>query len=75
MAGKQAKILSAADVSATLRRVARRRHAVRDRVTVLLSVKAGLRAVEIAKLTWPMAMTQRYIEGDTLAKRRLIGLL
>jgi integrase len=30
------------------------RHPIRNQVLVLLSVKAGLRASEIANLTWPM---------------------
>lgn len=51
MAGKQAKILKGAEVSALLRRVARGRYPERDRTMVLLSLKAGLRAGEIAKLS------------------------
>jgi integrase len=54
MAGKQAKILKADQVSKLLRAAARGRYPARDRVIVLLSVKAGLRAGEIANLTWPM---------------------
>ena len=56
MAGKQAKTLTASQFSAALRRAGRGRHACRDRAMVLLSVKAGLRAGEIAKLTWPMVL-------------------
>jgi integrase/recombinase XerD len=37
-----------------LRRARKGRYPERDRVMVLLSLKAGLRAGEIAKLTWPM---------------------
>src|SRR5436305_8703145 len=54
MAGKQAKVLTRHQVLAALRRVRRGRYPQRDRVMILLSVKAGLRAGEIAKLTWPM---------------------
>ncbi|KJS39401.1 MAG: hypothetical protein VR70_08180 [Rhodospirillaceae bacterium BRH_c57] len=54
MAGKQAKVLNSGDVAAVLRLAARGRHAKRDHVMILLSVKAGLRAGEIAALTWPM---------------------
>src|SRR5690242_1190864 len=54
MAGKQAKVLSRQQVHAALRHVRRNRYPQRDRVMILLSVKAGLRAGEIAKLTWPM---------------------
>lgn len=56
MAGKQAKILSNSDVIRLLRHVSRGRYADRDRVVVLLSVKAGFRAGEIAHLTWPMVV-------------------
>jgi integrase len=53
---KQAKILSDADIDRLLRTVRHHRHALRDRVMILLSIKAGLRAGEIAKLTWPMVL-------------------
>ena len=54
MAGKQAKILTHKDIQMALRRAGKSRYAARDRAIILLSVKAGLRAGEIAKLTWPM---------------------
>lgn len=57
MSGQQAKILSLNQLARMLRHVSHSRHADRDRVMVLLSVKAGLRAGEIAKLTWPMLLT------------------
>src|SRR5579872_4712418 len=56
MAGKQAKILSARQLRAALGRAGRGRYPERDQVMVLLSVRAGLRAGEIAKLTWPMVL-------------------
>src|SRR5881392_3462422 len=56
MAGKQAKILTPQQVVAVLRRTRHGRYPQRDRVMILLSVKAGLRAGEIAKLTWPMVL-------------------
>src|SRR5437868_6807888 len=56
MAGKQAKILTRQQVRAALHRARRSRYPQRDRVMILLSVKAGLRAGEIAKLTWPMLL-------------------
>ena len=56
MAGKQAKTLSRQQVRAALHRARRGRYPQRDRVMILLSVKAGLRAGEIAKLTWPMVL-------------------
>ena len=56
MAGKQAKTLSRRQVIAALRQARRGRYPQRDRVMILLSVKAGLRAGEIAKLTWAMLL-------------------
>lgn len=56
MAGKQAKILSDDQVRRLLLFVDTTRNAHRNRVIVLLSLKAGLRAGEIAKLTWPMVL-------------------
>lgn len=51
MAGRQAKILTRTQERALLRHAASGRYPERDRVMVLLSIKAGLRAGEIAKLT------------------------
>jgi integrase len=56
MAGKQAKTLSRQQVRAALRRARFGRYPERDRMMILLSVKAGLRAGEIAKLTWSMVL-------------------
>jgi hypothetical protein len=44
MAGKQAKILTRQQVAAALHRARCGRYPQRDRVMILLSVKAGLRA-------------------------------
>ena len=52
--GKQAKTLSRGQIGATLAYLATARHANRNRLIFLLSAKAGLRAKEIAKLTWLM---------------------
>ncbi len=52
--GKQAKTLTDKQVKVVLDHTAGLRHPERDRVMVLLSVKAGLRAIEIAGLTWAM---------------------
>ena len=76
MAAKQAKVLSRQQVIAALRHVRRSRYPQRDRVMILLSVKAGLRAGEIAKLTWPMLLDPdgriaNHIElHDRAAKKR-----
>ena len=56
MAGKQAKILSLGDVNDLLVFASCTRHPLRNRVIVLLAAKAGLRAVEIANLTWDMVL-------------------
>jgi integrase len=52
MAGKQAKTLSTDHIDDLLFFAERSRHPFRNRLIVLLSVKAGLRAAEIAKLSW-----------------------
>jgi integrase len=54
MLGKQAKILSDDNIRDLLAFTTLTRSPLRNRVMVLLSVKAGLRAGEIANLTWPM---------------------
>ena len=55
--GKQAKVLRKAELQRLLNHVSHTRHPERDRVMVLLSFKAGLRAVEISRLTWSMVTT------------------
>jgi integrase/recombinase XerD len=52
--GRQAKVLTPKQEAAVLRHLAGTRYPERDRVTFLLSVKAGLRAKEVACLTWLM---------------------
>jgi integrase len=54
MPGRRAKILSIADVGGLLAFASCTRHPLRNAVMVLLSAKAGLRAGEIANLTWDM---------------------
>jgi integrase/recombinase XerD len=56
MAGKQAKILNDSQLAQLLGYASTTRYPLRNRVIVLLSVKAGLRAGEIAKLTWDMVL-------------------
>ena len=56
MAGRRAKILSPADVNDLLLFASCTRNPLRNRVLVLLSAKAGLRASEIANLTWAMVL-------------------
>jgi integrase len=54
MPGKQAKILSDQQIEDLLFFAKTTRNPFRNTVIVLLSVKAGLRAAEIANLTWEM---------------------
>lgn len=51
---KQAKTLSKAQIDVVLSFVQKTRHPARNRLIFLLSVQAGLRAKEIACLTWDM---------------------
>ena len=56
MLGKQAKVLSEDNLEDLLVYASSTRNPIRNRVIVLLSVKAGLRAGEIANLTWDMVL-------------------
>jgi integrase len=56
MAGKQAKLLASDEVEDLLLFASRTRAPARNRLIVLPSVKAGLRAAEIANLTWEMVL-------------------
>ena len=69
MAGKQAKILSLSDVSDLLVFATCTRHPLRNRVIVLLAAKAGLRASEIAKLTWDMVLDPTGAIGSVIELR------
>jgi integrase/recombinase XerD len=64
--GKQAKVLTEGQVKAALAAVAERRYPERDTVMVLLSVRAGLRAKEIALATWGMVTDAEGNVGDVL---------
>jgi integrase/recombinase XerD len=54
--GIPAKVLGVGDVRRLLRHVQGQRHSSRNVVLVLLSVKAGLRAAEMAGLDWRMVL-------------------
>ena len=56
MIGKQAKVLSSGSLKRLLAVAGRGRQPDRDRLIVLLSARAGLRACEIARLTWGMVL-------------------
>jgi integrase len=64
--GKQAKTLTKAQVDAALNYLSNSRHPLRNRAILLLSVKAGLRAKEIASLTWDMATTSDGEVGNAI---------
>jgi len=76
MAGRQAKVLTPHNIRRMLAYAGRSAFPERDRVVILLAVKSGLRAAEIAKLTWPMVLDSRgrvstQIElTDDIAKKR-----
>lgn len=66
--GKQAKILSDAQLRSVLRHVGDRggRYPERDVVMILLSAKAGLRAKEISSLTWAMITDADGVLADAI---------
>ena len=65
--GQQAKVVKRSELSKLLDHVSRSRHPERDRVIVLLSFKAGLRAKEIAELTWSMVTDASGEIADVIA--------
>jgi integrase len=66
MYGQPAKVLRPGEVRTALGAAARRRNPDRNRVMVLLSIKAGLRACEIAGLTWEMVIDARGQVGTVI---------
>lgn len=66
MLSRQAKILTKAQIQATLDLIGRTRAPARNRVILLLSVRAGLRAKEIAHLTWGMVTDAEGALTDTI---------
>jgi integrase/recombinase XerD len=66
--GKQAKVLTEAQARTVLRHLEHHgRYPERDRVMVLLSLKAGMRAKEIAGLTWGMVTDANGELGEAIA--------
>jgi integrase/recombinase XerD len=68
MLGKQAKTLSSAQIKAVLLHLGGSRNPIRNRLIFLLSTKAGLRAKEIAELSWRMVTDA---QGDVSSEIRL----
>ncbi|OYU33186.1 site-specific integrase [Novosphingobium sp. PASSN1] len=64
--GKQAKVLNQKQVDALHHHVGNLRNGLRNQVIVLLSVKAGLRAKEIAALRWSMVQDASGQVGDAI---------
>lgn len=64
--GKQAKHLSKRQIEAVLGYLAKTRHPIRNRLIFLLSIKAGLRAREIALVTWRMVTDAQGEIGQTI---------
>jgi integrase len=67
MAGKQAKIISPQQATTILTYLTTTRHPRRNKTMFLLSVKAGLRAGEIAALRWSMVTDASGAVGDLIA--------
>lgn len=75
--GRQAKVLSKAQITTTLLYLDAKPYALRNTVIFILSVKAGLRAKEIAQLKWGcllsadgnisdvVALDNRYTKGTS----------
>ena len=63
---RQAKILSKGQMDAVLGYLTRTRYPERNRAIFLLSVRAGLRAKEIASLTWTMLTDAEGNIGDAI---------
>ena len=65
--GRQAKILTPRQETAILRYLETTRYPARDAVIFLLSIKAGMRAKEIASVTWAMVTDADGVVGDAIA--------
>jgi integrase len=66
MKGQPAKVLAPADVRKLLRAAGKGRYPARNKVIVLLSLKAGLRACEISRLRWNMVLNAQGQVGDVM---------
>ena len=65
--GKQAKPLTKGQIDAVVSYLAKTRHPTRNRLIFLLSIRAGLRAREIALLTWSMVTDAEGKVGRAIA--------
>lgn len=64
--GKQSKVLTNTQVEVLTDYLLTTRHGKRDKLIFLLSVKAGLRAKEIAHLTWSMVLNSNNEVNDAI---------
>ncbi|MEQ1883293.1 MAG: site-specific integrase [Burkholderiales bacterium] len=64
--GKQAKMLNRQQIEAVSSHIGKRRHGLRNQAIFLLSVRAGLRAKEIACLKWSMIVGADGDVGDCI---------
>ncbi len=73
MIGKQAKVFSPRNLQQLLAAASRGKFPERDRLIVLLATRAGLRACEIARLTWAMVLDADGNVGSVLDVRSSIA--
>ncbi len=78
MRGRPAKLLTPADRRRVLRHLSKSSTPKRDTVAFLLTLKAGLRACEVARLTWAMVTNAegqigKHIELPPVAAKRQSG--
>ena len=73
MSGRQAKLITPVLLRRMFNHVRHSQHPERNRVIILLSLKAGLRAAEIAQLEWSMVLNARGRVGDAIAVHDLIA--
>ena len=66
MTRQPARVLEPADVRRMLTHATGQRHHYRNTVIIMLSFKAGLRACEIAGITWPMVLKTNGRIGDQI---------
>lgn len=66
MRQRRARVLTAGDVCRLLTHVDGRRHASRDKLIIMFSFKAGLRACEIARLDWSMVLASDRTIADSV---------
>jgi len=69
----QAKIVTSRNIQDCLALIGNHRQQARDRVMFLLSVRAGLRAAEIARVNWSMVSNPDGTIGDEIRVHRSIA--